>query len=127
MYKRQMAAAIEKAGQYFPIITILGPRHSGKTTIAQTLYPEKPYINLERLDVRMQALEDPNRFIRQFPNGAIFDEIQEAPALLSYLMVFVDEIKKTTSSSLQEVIKQNSKKVLANLLREEQSYFVGFL
>lgn len=119
-----MAAAIEKAGQYFPIITILGARQSGKTTLAQTLYPEKPYINLEKLDVRMQALEDPNRFIRQFPNGAIFDEIQEAPTLLSYLMVFVDEIKKNNLFILTESHQTKLKEGVSQSLAGKQSYFV---
>src|SRR3989344_3011423 len=94
MYLRQLAVAIEKARHFFPILTILGPRQSGKTTLAQTLFPQKPYVNFEKLDVRLQALEDPEGFLQRYPDGAIFDEIQEIPELLSYLMVFVDAAKK---------------------------------
>ena len=55
----------------------------------------------------MQAMEDPLGFIKKFPDGAVFDEIQEVPDLLSYLMVFVDEIKETIYSFLQVAIRQN--------------------
>ncbi len=77
-----------------PIVTILGPRQSGKTTLAKTLFPHKPYFNFEMLDVRAMALEDPKGFLRKVPEGAVFDEIQEVPELLSYLLPFVDESGK---------------------------------
>lgn len=94
MFLRQMAKTIQEIHKTVPIVTILGPRQSGKTTLAKTLFPHKPYVNFEKLDVRMQAIEDPNGFLERYPGGAIFDEIQEAPAILSYLLPFVDEIGK---------------------------------
>ncbi|MDP1608687.1 MAG: ATP-binding protein [Chlamydiales bacterium] len=92
MFSRQMGQVIQKLRKTMPIVTILGPRQSGKTTLAKTVFPEKPYVNFEQLDLRLQALEDPKGFLQRYPKGAIFDEIQEAPALLSYLLPFVDEI-----------------------------------
>ena len=74
-----------------PIFTITGPRHSGKTTLVRHLFSNKPYANLERPDTRQFALEDPVAFLRQFPDGAILDEIQRAPELTSYLQAIVDE------------------------------------
>lgn len=92
MFSRQMSQVIQKLRKTMPIVTILGPRQSGKTTLAKTVFPEKPYVNFEQLDLRLQALEDPKGFLQRYPKGAIFDEIQEVPALLSYLLPFVDEI-----------------------------------
>ena len=91
MYPRQMRGEIEKIRHKLPIITILGPRQAGKTTLAKAMFPEKPYVNFENLDLRSQALEDPRGFLQRYPEGAVFDEIQEVPPLLSYLMVLVDE------------------------------------
>ncbi len=92
MFRRGMAKTIQDIHCTVPIVTILGPRQSGKTTLAKMLFPDKPYINFEKLDVRMQALEDPNGFLQRYRDGAIFDEIQEVPSILSYLLPFVDEI-----------------------------------
>ncbi len=80
---------LEMAGKY-PIVTVTGPRQSGKTTLCQEIFPEKPYINLESPDVRAFALEDPRGFLNTIPNGAILDEIQRAPDLVSYLQPMVD-------------------------------------
>lgn len=93
MYWRHLSDAIEKARHSFPILTILGPRQSGKTTLAKRLFPEKAYVNFEKIDVRVRALEDPEGFLQRYSDGAIFDEIQEVPSLLSYLMLLVDEKK----------------------------------
>jgi len=94
MFARQMAETIQALHRTVPIVTILGPRQSGKTTLAKTLFPNKPYVNFEKLDIRMQALEDPNGFLDRYRGGAVFDEIQETPSLLSYLLPLVDEIGK---------------------------------
>jgi predicted AAA+ superfamily ATPase len=91
MFLRRMAETIKAIHATVPIVTILGPRQSGKTTLAKTLFPRKPYVNFEELDVRMQALEDPRAFLHRYREGAIFDEIQEVPSLLSYLLPLVDE------------------------------------
>lgn len=84
----------EEIEKIYPVITITGPRQSGKTTLVKDLYKNKPYVNLERLDDREFAINDPERFLQQFPEGAILDEVQRAPELLSYIQVIVDEKKK---------------------------------
>jgi uncharacterized protein len=76
-------------GQY-SIVTIMGPRQSGKTTLVRALYPQKPYVNLEEPDTLARILADPRAFFDRHPDGAILDEIQRAPELLSYLQVIVD-------------------------------------
>jgi hypothetical protein len=87
--------AIEKvlntlAGQY-PVVTITGPRQSGKTTLCRKIFTHKPYANLESPDVRQFAIDDPRGFLAQYPDGAILDEIQRTPDLVSYLQPIVDE------------------------------------
>jgi predicted AAA+ superfamily ATPase len=81
------------AGQY-PVVTITGPRQSGKTTLCRKVFPAKPYANLEAPDVRQFALDDPRGFLAQYPQGAVLDEIQRAPDLVSYLQPLVDEDRR---------------------------------
>ncbi|MBW2178527.1 MAG: ATP-binding protein [Deltaproteobacteria bacterium] len=77
------------ADQY-PVVTLTGPRQSGKTTLCQKVFPDKPYANLEAPDTRQFAIDDPRGFLDQHSEGAIFDEIQRAPGLVSYLQPLVD-------------------------------------
>lgn len=77
--------------RYYPIVTVLGPRQSGKTTLVKSLYPHMPYVSLENPDDRQLAAEDPRSFLDRFPDGAIVDEVQRYPELLSYLQGIVDE------------------------------------
>ena len=74
----------------FPILTITGPRQSGKTTLSRLLAPHLPYLTLEDPDTRAYASEDPRGFLRQVPEGAILDEVQRCPSLFSYLQGVVD-------------------------------------
>lgn len=74
----------------FAAITVTGPRQSGKTTMCRMSFPDKPYVSLEPVDVRAAALADARGFLAQFPDGAIIDEVQRAPDLLSYLQVDLD-------------------------------------
>jgi uncharacterized protein len=74
----------------FPIVTITGPRQSGKTTLAQMVYGDRPYASLEDPDLRLSALDDPRSFLDRFPDGAVLDEVQRCPELFSYLQTRVD-------------------------------------
>ena len=77
----------------YPILAITGPRQSGKTTFLRTEFPHYEYVNLENIDVRNFAKDDPNGFLNQFTKYVIFDEIQRVPELFSYLQTKVDEDK----------------------------------
>lgn len=74
----------------FPIVTITGPRQSGKTTLALAVFTGKPYASLEEPDVRLAAMDDPRGFLARFPKGAVLDEVQRCPELFSYLQSLVD-------------------------------------
>mgnify|MGYP000935224522 CR=1 FL=1 len=91
MYIRSISSVLEKFSNLYPILGITGPRQSGKTTIAKMLFPHLPYVSLENLDIRIQVQNDPRSFLATYKAGAIFDEIQHTPELLSYLQQVVDE------------------------------------
>jgi len=76
---------------YFPVVTIIGPRQSGKTTLVRHAFPDHAYVNLEQPDIRLLAEQDPRSFFRNYPAPIILDEIQRVPALLSYIQAIVDE------------------------------------
>ncbi|HEY8710189.1 MAG TPA: ATP-binding protein [Burkholderiaceae bacterium] len=76
------------------MIAITGPRQSGKSTLAREVFAQHPYVTLEDLDTRRLALADPRRFLARFPSGAVLDEVQRAPELLSYLQGRVDTTQR---------------------------------
>lgn len=86
-----MTSELLQMAKNYPVITILGPRQAGKTTLAKNTFPNKPYLNLEAPDVRALAISDPRKFLEKLEDGAILDEIQTVPSLLSYIQVIVDE------------------------------------
>ena len=75
----------------YPILVLTGPRQSGKTTFLRSQFPAYKYVNLENLDVRNYALQDPNGFLAEYNTKVIFDEVQRVPELFSYLQTKVDE------------------------------------
>ncbi|MBR1979609.1 MAG: ATP-binding protein [Akkermansia sp.] len=87
------ANILEAAGMY-PVVTICGPRQSGKTTLARHLFPNYDYVNLEEPDVRLAFESDPRGFLLHHPAPCIYDEVQNAPRLLSYLQSIVDSENK---------------------------------
>ena len=94
MILRQATPVLQKLALGYPILAITGPRQAGKTTLAQTTFPDKRYLSLEDPDQRAFAEEDPRAFLARLPQGAILDEAQRCPALFSYLQTRVDAEKK---------------------------------
>src|SRR5688572_30241128 len=94
MFKRDIEAELKGLMKGYPVVTVVGPRQSGKPTLVQHAFPEKPYANLEDPDTRNLASTDPRSFLEHYSQGAIFDEIQRAPQLLSYIQTFVDEAEE---------------------------------
>ncbi|WP_419163911.1 ATP-binding protein [Candidatus Palauibacter sp.] len=91
MIVRDLAPTLMRAAAKMPVVTLTGPRQSGKTTLGRALFPRHAYRTLEAADVRAFAMEDPRTFLGQLPDGAIIDEIQRVPELLSYLQGIVDD------------------------------------
>lgn len=87
---RILSAALLKRSKQYPVIAVVGPRQSGKTTLVKSVFPQKQYISLEDFDNREFATDDPRGFLSGIKEGAILDEIQRAPHLLSYLQTEVD-------------------------------------
>lgn len=94
MIKRLLATPLLRLSQQYPVITLTGPRQSGKTTLCRAEFPTYRYVTLEDLSARQLALEDPKGFLKQFDGGVILDEIQRTPDLLSYIQGIVDEKQK---------------------------------
>ena len=90
MITRQATATLLELAQGYPVLAITGPRQAGKTTLAQSTFPDKPYVSLEDPDTRAFAQDDPRGFLARLPDGAILDEVQRCPPLFSYLQTRVD-------------------------------------
>ena len=87
---RQIYKSIREYQSKYPILALTGPRQSGKTTLLKTLFTDYRYISLENPDNRDFALNDPNGFLNEYADQVIFDEIQQAPTIFSYLQTTVD-------------------------------------
>lgn len=92
MIERTLKHELLKQLIEYPIVTVLGPRQAGKTTLVKSTLPDYTYVNLEDPEMRRFAIEDPKAFLQRYERNVIFDEIQRVPELLSYLQVIVDEI-----------------------------------
>ena len=91
MIERTLTSKLIALAQKFQVITLTGPRQSGKTTLVRAVFPALPYVSLEEPDIRQIALTDPRGFLSNYPAGAILDEIQNTPDLFSYIQRIVDE------------------------------------
>jgi len=89
--RRTLAPILAKVARQYPVVTVTGPRQAGKTTLCRAVFPKKPYVTFERLDERERASSDPRGFLADHREGAILDEVQHVPSLLSYLQAEVDD------------------------------------
>ena len=90
MIPRHLAATVERAATQYPVVSVNGPRQSGKTTLLRRTFPRHRYVSLESPDERAFALEDPRGFLGRFDGPVILDEAQRAPDLFSYIQTSVD-------------------------------------
>ena len=90
MIARQLATKIQAMRGKSPIITITGPRQSGKTTLIKTLFPDLPYFSMETPDFREQVRSNPRELFARFGHSLILDEVQRTPEILSYIQTIVN-------------------------------------
>jgi len=90
MIQRTLTKRLQQAAAEYPVVTVTGPRQSGKTTLVRHLFSNDDYVSLEDPDQRRFALEDPRGFLDQFDGGVVLDEAQHAPELFSYIQTRVD-------------------------------------
>lgn len=95
MIDRHMGKALVASAHDYPVLTVTGPRQSGKTTLVRKVFPKHDYVSLENPDERSFAQEDPRGFLNRFQNAVILDEVQRVPDLFSYLQGRVDEDDRT--------------------------------
>ena len=93
MINRTIEPVLKDLAAKYPVVTLTGPRQSGKTTLCRKVFPDAPYANLENPDTREFAATDPRGFLSAYPAGVIIDEIQRVPDLVSYIQGIVDERK----------------------------------
>jgi predicted AAA+ superfamily ATPase len=91
MILRTLQTELQTQLREYPLVTVLGPRQSGKTTLVRMALPDYAYVSLEDPENRLIAGEDPRAFLNAYPGNTIFDEVQRAPHLLSYLQGIVDD------------------------------------
>ncbi len=89
--ERNLRSSLEKLASLYPVVTVTGPRQSGKTTLCRSCFPDLDYVSLEPLDRREDAQADPRGFLAEHSRGVIIDEVQHVPELLSYIQAEVDE------------------------------------
>lgn len=113
--ERQISDYVRKVSGMYPVVTICGPRQSGKTTLARHLFPSYDYVSMEDPGTRLQFENDPRAFLELHPAPCIFDEVQNTPTLLSYLQGIIDEhntpgmyiLTGSRQMELQETITQS--------------------
>ena len=88
---RRLESVIQEAAQYFSVISVTGPRQSGKSTMLKHLFPELPRYSMKDLHVRAFAEQDPVAFLNQHKEGMFIDEVQKVPVLLDYIQGIVDD------------------------------------
>ncbi len=94
MVKRHIAQKLKDMAGKFPVITVTGPRQSGKTTLCKQIFADYHYVSLENPDMRLYAESDPRSFLEEYNEKTIIDEAQNVPQLFSYIQGIVDESKQ---------------------------------
>lgn len=94
MVKRHIAQKLKDMAGKFPVITVTGPRQSGKTTLCKQIFADYHYVSLENPDMRLYAESDPHSFLEEYNEKTIIDEAQNVPQLFSYIQGIVDESKQ---------------------------------
>ncbi len=97
MIQRKLERKLKELSKKFPVISLTGPRQSGKTTLVRHVFSGHEYVSLEELDTRLFAQSDPRGFLKDHPKGMILDEVQRVPELFSYIQSIVDRSGKTGS------------------------------
>ena len=93
MFQRILREKIQRAAERYRVLGLVGPRQSGKTTLAKMAFPNHHYISLENPDMRLRATSDPKSFLMSLTGDTILDEVQNVPDLFSYLQEVVDTKK----------------------------------
>ena len=91
---RELENSLKQLATDYPIVALIGPRQSGKTTLAKLVFPNFKYISLEDLDLRSYAQGDPRGFLLNYSNNTIIDEVQRVPTLFSYIQTHVDQTNR---------------------------------
>lgn len=94
MFKRVIESELIQMAKEYPVVTVLGPRQAGKTTLVKSVFSDKPYVNMESPEMRALAETDPNGLLLRYSDGAVIDEVQRTPQLLSYIQLIIDERKQ---------------------------------
>ena len=123
MIKRKISEYIISCMKDYPSVVIFGPRQCGKTTLVQNMFPDFSYANLEDMNTRSLAKNDPEEFFTRFPEPVIIDEIQRVPDLLSTVQVRIDKNKKADNTSLLEASSFLLKIQFHNLLQDVLQLF----
>lgn len=116
MIPRIAEKQLKEIASYFPVVSLNGPRQSGKTTLIKKCFPDLPYVSLEDPDQRNMAIDDPRGFLQNFPQGAVMDEVQRTPQIFSYIQGIVDsnsDIKFVLSGSQNFLMSESITQSLA--------------
>lgn len=90
MLHRTLSDKLLHLAQQFPVVSVTGPRQSGKSTLVRNVFPDYRYVSLEDTDMRAVAQDDPRSFLARFDNKVILDEVQRVPELFSYMQGVID-------------------------------------
>lgn len=94
MIQREAQKKVEYFATKFPVVTVTGPRQSGKSTLLKNSFPTYQYVSLEDPDIRLFAQQDPRGFLKTYPSKSIIDEVQNVPELFSYIQTQVDSVNE---------------------------------